>query len=241
MLRRFEMIISANQPYFLPFPGFFLKVLLSDIFIILDSVQFPRGTTWITRNRLKYDQGELWMTIPVWKKGLGLQKINEVMICNEGRWPKKYLTSIKNAYQNAPYLKDHLDFIESIFSSEFNKLIDINLAILRYLMEHLRIHTRIMLLSELGIDATGSRLLIEICKKLKVDSFLSQSPTKKNIDANMFKDTNVKLRFINLPHPVYPQLWGDFIPNLSVFDLILNCGPKAHDILTSRLDHLSIN
>jgi hypothetical protein len=232
------MILSANQPYFSPFPGLFLKILLSDIFIILDSVQFPRGTTWLTRNRLKYDQGTLWMTIPVWKKGLGLQKINEVMICKEGRWPKKHLASFKNAYENAPYLRDHLIFIEKIFSSEFNKLIEMNLAILRYLMEHLRINTRIVLLSELGIDAKGSRLLIEICRKLKADSFLSQGPAKRYIDADLFRDAGIRLIFFNLPHPIYPQLWGDFIPNLSAFDLILNCGPKAHDVLTSKYKEL---
>ena len=71
------MILSTSQPYFSPFPGFFLKAFLSDIFVILDEVQFPRGTTWLTRNRFKNDQGTLWMTVPVWKKGLGLQKIKE--------------------------------------------------------------------------------------------------------------------------------------------------------------------
>jgi hypothetical protein len=67
------MIVSANQPYFFPYPGFFYKAHHSDIFVILDTVQFPRGTTWITRNRFKNHQGSLWMTLPVRKKGLGLQ------------------------------------------------------------------------------------------------------------------------------------------------------------------------
>jgi len=71
------MILSTSQPYFSPFPGFFLKAFLSDIFVVLDEVQFPRGTTWLTKNRFKNDQGTLWMTVPVWKKGLGLQKISE--------------------------------------------------------------------------------------------------------------------------------------------------------------------
>jgi hypothetical protein len=232
------MILSANQPYFSPFPGFFLKAFLSDILIILDSVQFPRGTTWLTRNRFKYDQGALWMTIPVWKKGLGLQKINEVTICREGRWPKKYLASFKHAYENAPYLLDHINFIEKIFSSEFDRLIDLNLAILRYLMDHLRINTRIALLSEIDIDATGTRLLIEICRRFGADTFLAQDPAKKYIDTDILMDAGVKLRFFKMPHPVYPQLWGDFIPNLSSFDLLLNCGPKAHDILLSKMDHV---
>jgi hypothetical protein len=79
------MIVSANQPYFLPFPGFFHKVHLSDVPVIPDSVQFPRKTTWINRNRFKNSQGTLWMTVPVRKKALGLQKINDVRICHDFR------------------------------------------------------------------------------------------------------------------------------------------------------------
>ena len=70
------MILSTAQPYFAPFPEFFYKAYLSDIFVILDRVQFPRGTTWMTRNRFKNDQGVLWLTVPVLKKGLGLQRID---------------------------------------------------------------------------------------------------------------------------------------------------------------------
>jgi len=82
------MIVSTNQPYFFPYPDFFYKAHLSDIFVILDEIQFPRGATWVTRNRFKNDLGTLWMTIPVWKKGLGLQNIDEVRIFDEGeRFP----------------------------------------------------------------------------------------------------------------------------------------------------------
>ena len=109
------MILSANQPYFSPFSGFFHKAHLADIFVVLDQVQFPLGTTWLSRNRFKNDQGTLWMTVPVWKKGLGLQGIDEVKICHEGRWAKKHLESLKSAYGKAPYFKDHLDFVEGMF------------------------------------------------------------------------------------------------------------------------------
>jgi len=59
------MIVSTSRPYFAPFPGFFYLANFCDIFVILDTVRFPRGSTWITRNRFKNDQGTLWLTIPV--------------------------------------------------------------------------------------------------------------------------------------------------------------------------------
>jgi hypothetical protein len=228
------MIVSTYQPFFCPFPGFFYKAHLSDIFVILDTVQFPRGTTWLTRNRFKNDQGTLWLTIPVWKKGLGLQKIHDVRICRERHWAKKHLLSIKSAYAKAPYLEDHLDFIEGIFASHVDKLVDLNLYIIRYIMKYLRIHTPITLLSELGIEGKGTPLIVEVCKKTGADHFLAQPSTKKYLEAEPFSDSNIMLQFVNSPSLVYPQLWGAFIPHLSILDMILNCGPKTRDIVIKK-------
>jgi len=135
------MIVSTHQPYFSPFPGFFYKAYLADVFVILDTVQFPRGTTWISRNRFKNDQGTLWLTIPVWKKGLGLQRIHEVRVCHEFRWAAKHLASLKAAYAKAPYFGEHLPFIEGIYLSRFEKLVELNLSLIRYLFQQLEIKT----------------------------------------------------------------------------------------------------
>lgn len=225
------MILSASQPYFAPFPGFFYKVNRSDIFLILDKVQFPRGTTWITRNRFKGDQGTQWITIPVWKKGLGLQSIEKVRICYEGRWRHKHLITLKHAYRKAPYFQDHLDFIEWLFSERFDKIIDLNMAIIRYLMDSLQIQSKVQLISELDIEGIGDRRLIEACKRLKASRFLAQAQAEKYLNHDLFRETGIDLEFFKYPTPVYPQMWGDFIPNLSAFDLLFTCGPKAHDIL----------
>ncbi|WP_449243995.1 WbqC family protein [Desulfobacca acetoxidans] len=225
------MIISANQPYFAPYPGFYTKALLSDILVILDDVQFPHGTTWISRNRFKNDQGELWLTIPVWKKGLGEQKINLVRICYEGRWLHKHHESLKSAYWNAPYLEEHLKFLEELFASRFERLIDLNLAIIRYLLDRLQIQTRLVLLSELGVTARGAQLLIDICQAMEATCFLAQSPARKYLDPELFQQEGIELRFFRYIPPVYPQLWGEFLANLSTLDLVLNCGPKVRDIL----------
>lgn len=225
------MILSANQPYFFPFPGFFYKAYLSDVFVILDDVQFPRGTTWITRNRFKNDQGSLWLTVPVKKKGLGLQKIDAIRICYDGRWPRKHLESLKNAYSRAPYFKVHLDFLEALCSTKFEKLIDLNLRIIRYFLQQLKIETQVVLSSELGIRSTGDKRLIEICREMGASRFLAQSPAQKYLDADRFADAGIRLAQFKPPLLVYPQLWGSFIPNLSLLDLIFNCGPKGRDIM----------
>ncbi len=225
------MIIAANQPYFCPFPGFFYKALISDVLVILDEVQFPHGTTWISRNRFKNDQGALWLTIPVWKKGLGEQQISRVRICYEGRWPRKQLESLKSSYGHAPYLEDHLRFIEELYAARFERLLDLNMAIIRYLLDYLQIQTRLVLLSELGVKGRATQLLVEICKSLGASAFLALTQAKKYLDGELFQNNGIELRFFRYIAPVYPQLWGDFLANLSVFDLACNCGHKAHDIL----------
>ena len=225
------MILSAHQPYFAPYAGFFLKARLSDVFVLLDEVQFPRGTTWVSRNRFKSRQGTLWITIPVWKKGLGLQNINHVRICHEGRWRKKHLESLKAAYDRAPYFPEHLRFVEEMFSGKFDRLAELNLEILDYLMKALSVDTRFVRLSEIPAPSTGTLRLIEVCRAMGATRFLAQSAAAKYLDQKLFLDAGIELSFFRPPAPVYPQLWGDFLPNLSAFDLLFNCGPKAHEIL----------
>ena len=168
------MIISTYQPFFAPFSAFFAKAYLSDMMIVLDTVQFPQRTTWITRNRFKNDQGILWVAIPVWRKGLGLQNINEVTLYPEGNWRKKHIASLTKSYANAPYLKEHLGFMIEIFSNKFDKLIDLNMSILHYLKKHLMIPAPLALLSDLGIKGEGQELLIKICMKIGASDYLAQ-------------------------------------------------------------------
>ena len=225
------MIVSAYQPYFAPFPGFFAKALCSDVLVLMDTVQFPMRSTWLTRNRFKNDQGPLYLTVPVWKKGLGLQRIHKVKICHEGRWASKHLATLKTAYSHAPFFQEHEPFVEKLFSPGFEKLMDLNLTILRYLMTCFRISARMILLSELGIETSEPFLSADICTKLGADRFMAQKGAAKYLDAGRFHDAGISLEFFTPRPPVYPQLWGPFIPNLSALDLLFNCGPKCHDIL----------
>ncbi|CAB1059118.1 hypothetical protein D1BOALGB6SA_3876 [Olavius sp. associated proteobacterium Delta 1] len=225
------MIITASRPYFAPFPGFFLKAHLAEILIILDDIQFPRGTTWITRNRFKNDQGAWWMTIPVWKKGRGLQTINDVRISREGRWVHKHLTGLKHAYANAPYFADHQQFLDDIFAAGSDRLIDFNLMIIRHLMLNLGVDTEIRRLSELNIKAAGDRLLIEICRYFDASVYLAPGVAARHLNPDHFEKAGIELRPVTSRSPVYPQLWGKFIADLTSFDLLFNCGPKARDIM----------
>ena len=228
------MIVATALPYFAPYPGFFYKAQLADVLVILDSVQFPRGTTWLSRNRFKNDQGTLRLTVPVWKKGLGLQSVNEVRICHASRWVDKHLQSLETAYSKAPYLTDHLPFVERIYRSRPELLVDLNLSLIGYLLKQYGIGTRLVLLSDLGVRERGKQLIPEICRRTGASTYIARKSAGKYLDDNLFQKDGVALRFFRVPQYVYPQLWGPFVANLSSFDLFFNCGPKSRDILLER-------
>jgi hypothetical protein len=164
---------------------------------------------------------------------LGLQRIDDVRICHDGRQAQKQLLSLKQAYAHAPYLSDHLQFVENLFSTAFDRLIDFNMAIIGHLILYLGVDTEIRRLSELSIKTGGDHSLIEICRFFKASTYLAPAAAGKHLNADLFEKAGIELRFVKFPSCIYPQLWGDFIPDLSAFDLLFNCGRKAREILIS--------
>ena len=225
------MIAAAYQPFFAPFPGFFAKAILADVLVLLDSVQFPQRTGWLTRNRFKCEQGELWLTIPVRRMGRGLQRIHEVRIVREGNWPRKHLASFKECYGRAPFFADYLPPLEGLFSPVPERLLDLTLPILRHLAAHLGCRARIVLLSELGIETKEPALSVEICRKLGATAFLAQRPAGKFLSHALFAEAGVQLLTFAYHPEIYPQLYAPFIQNLSALDLLFCCGPKAPGVL----------
>ena len=100
------MIVTIHQPDFLPWLGFFDRWEKSDLYIVLDDVQFIRRG-WQHRDKIKTSQGIKWLTVPVIKKNKYFQKINEVKINNSIDWRKNHLNIIEESYRKA----DNLDTV----------------------------------------------------------------------------------------------------------------------------------
>ncbi len=225
------MILTTHQPIFLPWPGFFYKALHADVMVLLDDVQFPLGRGWMTRNRLKCSQGELWFSVPVWRKGRGLQTIREVALFNEIAWRRKHLLSIRQSYTNAPYLGNYLPGVISAYTREHQRLLDFNVDLIRFLWNALGIKSRLLLQSEVGVAGNGTDLLISLCRALNADHYVTLPPVEKYLDEHTFQASGIELSFARFRPPMYPQLWGDFRYNLSALDMLLNCGPKSLEII----------
>lgn len=225
------MIAATHQPIFMPWPGFFYKALHADVLVLLDDVQFPQGRGWMTRNRLKDSRGELWLRVPVRRKGRGKQHIREVAILEEEDWRRKHLQSIRQHYAHAPYLADFLPALESVYARRQGLLVDLNLDLIRILWRALGLESRLVLQSELGVRGRGTALLVNVCEALNAVGYVTLSPARKHIAPEELSARGIESRFLHFRPPLYPQLWGEARYNLSTLDLLLNCGPKSRSII----------
>lgn len=225
------MILACHQPNFMPWSGLFFKALVADQFVLLDDVQFPLGGSWVNRNRLKNDQGELWLTVPVWKRGRSLQRIDAVEICHDEGWQKKHLLSLEHAYRHAPYWEEHGEFFREIYSEKWRRLLELNLAILDYLRLHMGIDRPFLLSSAFAVTSTGSERLADLCRAVGATAYLTVVSSKKYLHEEVFDRSGIQLLYYTFEAPVYPQLWGEFRANLSVVDLLLICGAKSTHLI----------
>ena len=157
-------LISIHQPVYLPWLGFFKKILESEIFVILDDVQYEKNG-WHNRNKIKTKDGDMWLTVPVHAKNN--IKLNQILIDNNSIWFKKHSKSIFINYKKANFFQQFWNDFELIYEKKFDRLIDLNLEIINLFLKKLDIKTRIVFSSELNILKSGSNRILEICKQLK--------------------------------------------------------------------------
>jgi hypothetical protein len=226
------MMLACHQPLFLPWPGLFYKSMHVDLLVLLDDVPFPMGTTWISRNRIKNESGPFWLTVPIKKKGHRSAPINTMQIFNERDWRKKHLSAIKHAYTHAPYLEEYLPFFSDLYNHPWEKLIELNVNILEYLKDALHINTPFSLSSSLDLSERGSNLLIKICQQTGIKTYCASWASRKYLDESAFKKAGLSLKYYRFVPPIYPQLWGDFVANLSAVDMLFCCGAKSNELIS---------
>lgn len=229
------MILSVHQPQYLPWIGYFHKILKSDIFVFLDCVQY-KAREFQNRNRIRTDKGWIWLTVPVITKGKREQKISEVLIDNTYPWQRKHNQSLKVYYGKAEFFEKYYPFFLETYKRNWQRLIDLNVHIIMYLLKELSITTPIYFESEIGTNHTGTERIIQICKKLKADTYLSGTGGKDYLNEARFKEERINLIYQDFKHPIYPQQFmknsQDFIPNLSIIDLLFNVGPESKNLIS---------
>jgi hypothetical protein len=222
------MIVAGHQPNYLPWLGFFDKMRRSDFFIIEDNVQFERQG-FISRNRILTADGVRWLSVPVEHQKKPLL-IKEAKIANHGEpnWSRKHWLTIKHGYCRAPYFGEFAEFFEDTYEHRWDRLIDLNMHLIRGIMDFLKIDTPLVFASSLGdLQAKKSELIVAQCKKVGADVQLAGEGCKDYIEKKLFDRAGIKLIFQDFQQPTYMQMSGGFVPNLSVIDFLFCCGAKS--------------
>ena len=223
------MIVAVHQPQYLPWLGYFDKIARADRFVLLDNVQFKKNE-WQNRNRIKTAQGWQWLTVPVQYKFP--QRINEVPINNTVRWQHKHRQAILSNYKKAPFF-DYLEgFFEEALDRTWEWISDLNTFCVKALTQVLGIDTPLFVASELGdFPEDPDERLIALTRHFGADTYLAGEGGRQYMDLDKYREQGVTVLFQDYEHPVYQQLYGEFVPNLSVVDLIFNHGPESLEIL----------
>ena len=226
------MIVAIHQPNYLPWLGYFNKMARSDVFVIFDDVQLVRGKSFVTRNRVKTANGVQWLTVPVKEKS-ELVLIKDTLIAQDGKWQKKHWKTIQLSYKKAPYFDKYEAKFSQIYDASWEKASELNVSLIKLIKDLMGIKTTLVLSSEMNIEARGTEKIISILRELKADKYITGEGegSKRYVAEEEFKKNNVELIYQHFEHPIYHQLWGDFVPNLSVIDLLFNEGDRSLQIL----------
>lgn len=219
-----KKIITIHQPNFMPWLGFFDKMSKADTFILLDNVQYEKNAT-INRNKIKTPQGEKWLTIPV-KVHLP-QDINTVLTDETRSWRSDHLKTLFANYKRAKNFDSVFCLIEKEYLKNNANLAQFNLDLIELFAKFLKIEAKIILSSDLNVEGRKNELLINLIKKAGGTDYLSGLGAKDYMDLELFNRNDIKINWQNFKHPKYQQLWGEFIPNLSVLDFIF-CADYEH-------------
>ena len=224
------MIVSVHQPQYIPWIGYFHKIKSSDVFVLLDNVQYKKRE-FQNRNKIRTKEGPIWLTVPVLTKGEYTQRIKDVCIDNTEHWERKHLNSMETDYHKAKYFKEHEPFFKELYSKKWEKLSELNIAVIKYLLDYLEIGTKIYLESELDITGESTERIVNICKKLGGDAYLSGAGGKDYMDEKLFADAKLGLVYQNFKHPEYPQVYEGFESHLSTVDMVFNCGKESMQLI----------
>jgi len=218
------------QSNYLPWRGYFDFIDDVDLFVFYDDVQYTHRT-WRNRNLVKSPAGLLRLSVPVIHGKDTL--IQDARIDYNSRWIDKHVGSISLAYRKAPHFRPYAEELFAILARRLDTISALNIAICRWVMERLGIKTAIRMSSEFNEAGDKFTRPLKILKSIGASAYLSGPSAREYTDVAGFRAAGIGLEFKSYEYREYPQLFGPFAPNVSVIDLLFNCGGESRMFLKS--------
>jgi hypothetical protein len=228
------MIVSIHQPAYLPWLGYFHRIAVSDLHIVLDSVQFEKNS-FTNRNKVRTANGWCWLTVPVRTSGLfGALAIDRVEIETRADWQRKHWQTLRQNYGRAPYFAAHAPFFEELYACRWTRLADLCQAMTVYLLKAFGIATPLRYSSQMESGGAKDELILNLCREAGATTYLSGALGRNYLREQLFREAGIEVVYQDYAHPVYPQTTAPFLPYMAAIDLLFHCGPRSLEILRNE-------
>lgn len=223
------MKVAIHQPQFFPYAGFFHKLGCADAFVIMDDVQYDKRFT--NRNRILAPQGPMWLTVPIDKADKFSSNMT-VEVNNALPWRAEHWKKLTYSYKNSAFFHSYREYFEDLYQRQHNLLFDLNLETTKAVMGWLGIDIPIVRESQLGVTGEGTQRLVNVCRAMGADTYVSGVGGKDYMDETLFHANGVTLQYHQYEPTPYPQRFvQEFVPNLSILDMLFNIGPESRKLV----------
>jgi WbqC-like protein family len=220
-------LVAIHQPTFLPWLGWWDKLVRADVFVLLDDVQFPKkGGTWMNRVRMLIGGEARWVTVPVDRSFHGTRAVREMRFDTARPWRDDILRTLGSSYGRASHFAAVMPVVEEALARPTDRIAELNESAIRCLAGPLGLDTSTLVhQSDIGIAGTSNELLVALCRAVGGDAYLSGDGAGGYLSEQAFADAGLELRYQEFTAPPYPQqVDGSHEPGLSVVDALMNCG-----------------
>ncbi len=215
------MKLGIMQPYFFPYIGYWQLINLVDVYVIYDDVNFIKKG-WINRNRILCNGKDLMINILLNKVSQN-KLINEIYLVDDIIWKNKLLKTIENNYKKAPYFSNVMPLITEIILNKENNLALYLFYSLVTISTYIGIKTKFLLSSHIDKNNSlkGENKILEICKILNTDTYINAIGGMELYSFDNFINNGINLAFIKTNEITYKQFNKEFVPNLSIIDVMM--------------------
>jgi len=210
-------ILGCVQPTYLPWYWFFYRIKISDVFVLLDDVEYSKNNSF-NRNKILNNNKEIMLTVPINYKNNSKTKLNDITINYDRDWRKKHLNTILQSYSKYSLFKNLETDIKNIYEKKFDKLIDLNFEMIKLFLNYFQISTKIYKSSDLNIKSNSNKKLIELCKHFNANYFIVKPNTENYHPEKIFNQNMIKFKYLDYSKINEESIRKKFNPRLSILD-----------------------
>ena len=210
------------QPYVFPYIGYFQLINSVDEFVIYDNIEFTKKG-WINRNRILANGVDVYISLPLRKDSDYLHVKDRFLAHTWDVERKKLLNRITESYRKAPCFKETYEVLEKCIMHEDRNLFNFLLHSVQTLIDYLHIDTKLIVTSSIMIDhqLKGEEKVMAICKQQQADVYINPIGGLELYDKERFRSNDIELHFQKSNYITYKQFNNEFIPWLSIIDVMM--------------------